>query len=215
MVTIGFLHTSPVHVSTFRALVDDLLPGAEVIEVVDEILLDQARRLGLRDVRVIGGVADHLAELLAADVVVCTCSTIGGVAEEVGRAAGSTVVRVDRAMVERAVELAGDGRVVVVAAVESTLGPTRELFDEVLLATGADTAIEVAVIEDAWERFEAGDVDGYLDVIAEALPRLASGADVVVLAQASMAPALARLDLATPVLSSPRLAIESVRALSV
>lgn len=215
MTTVGFLHTSPVHVSTFRALVDELLPGAEVVEVVDEILLDQARRLGPRDVRVIGGVADHIAELLAADVVLCTCSTLGGIAEDVGRAAGASVIRVDRAMVERAVELgaAGGGRIVVAAAVESTLGSTRELFDEVLLATGVDVTVDLRVVEGAWERFEAGDVDGYLADVAAALPGLAAGADAVVLAQASMAAAVAQVDLTTPILSSPRLAIESLRAL--
>jgi len=214
--TIGFLHTSPVHAATFRALVAELLPHAEVIEVVDESVLDQARRLGVRDVRVIGAVADRLAELVSADVVVCTCSTLGGVAEHVGRAAGTDVVRVDRAMVERAVELAsaGRGRVAVVAALDSTIGPTRELFDEVMLATGADLVVEVHVIRGSWERFESGDIEGYLDVVAEQLPTIARSADVVVLAQASMAPAVARIDAAVPILSSPRLAIEALRAVS-
>lgn len=213
--TIGFLHTSPVHVATFRELVDELLPGAEVIEVVDETLLDQARLLGERDVRVLGGVADRLAELLDADVVVCTCSTLGGIAEEVGRAAGSKVVRIDRAMAERAVELAveGGGRIAVVAALDSTLAPTRALLDEVMLATGAAVDVELHRIDDAWERFENGDQEGYLDLIAAALPEAAADVDVIVLAQASMAPAIGRTRLDLPVLSSPRLAIESLRAL--
>jgi hypothetical protein len=213
--TIGFLHTSPVHVATFRRLVDELIPDAEVVEVVDEILLDQARQLGERDVRVLGGVADRLAELLAADVVVCTCSTLGGIAEEVGRAAGSKVVRVDRAMAERAVELAvgGGGGIAVVAAIESTLAPTRALLDEVMLATGAVVDVELHVVDGAWARFEVGDLEGSLDLIAAALPDIAAGAGVIVLAQASMAPAVGRTQLAVPVLSSPRLAIESLRAL--
>lgn len=214
MTTIGFLHTSPHHVATFRELVAELLPDAEVLEVVDEIVLDQARRLGVRDVRVIGAVADRLAELVEADVVVCTCSTVGGIAEQAGRAAGSVVVRVDRAMVQRAVELAAvaGGRVTVVATVESTLGPTRDLFDEVMLATGVSLQIGTTVIDGAWERFEAHDPEGYLDTIAAELPSIAADADVVVLAQASMAPARGRVEVATPILSSPRLAIEALRA---
>lgn len=216
MTTIGFLHTSPLHAATFRDLVAELLPDAQVIEVVDEIVLDQARRLGLRDVRVIGAVADRLAELIDADVVVCTCSTIGGIAEQVGRAAGTDVVRVDRSMVERAIELVGTGhrRIAVVAALESTIEPTRALFDEVMLATGADIDVEVHVVPRAWEWFEAGDVERYLDTIAASLPTIASHVDVVVLAQASMAPAVARIDVTVPILSSPRLAIEALRATS-
>lgn len=213
--TVGFLHTSREHVATFRALVAELLPDAQVLEVVDEIVLDQARRLGERDVRVIGAIADRLAELVDADVVVCTCSTLGGVAEQVGRAAGEHVVRVDRAMVQRAVELAAssDGRrVAVVATFASTLRPTSDLFDEIMLSTGASVAVETTVIDGAWEHFEHGDTEGYLDVIAAALPAIASTTDVVVLAQASMAAARGRVDVATPILSSPRLAIESLRA---
>lgn len=214
MTTVGFLHTAPQHTATFRALVGELLPDADVVEVVDEILLDQARRHGERDVRVLGAVADRLAELVDADVVVCTCSTIGGVAERVGRAAGAVVVRVDRAMVDRAVEIAaaGGGRIAVVAAIESTIGPTRQLFDEVMLATGAVLQIDLHVVDGAWERFEAGDLEGYLDVIASRLPSISADVDVVVLAQASMAPAVGRIDTQVPILSSPRLAIEAVRA---
>lgn len=214
MTTVGFLHTSPVHVPTFRALVEELIPGAEVIEVVDEFLLDQARTRGPRDVLVIGGVADRIAQLVATDVVVCTCSTIGGIAELVGHESDTNVVRVDRAMAERAVELAGDGQIAVVAAVESTLEPTRALIDEVLLTTGARAGVTLHLVPDAWDRFEAGDEEGYLDVVARALPAIAADATVVVLAQASMAPAVGRLDveLPVPILSSPRLAIEALRA---
>ena len=216
MTTVGFLHTSPYHSAMFRDLVAELLPGARVIEVVDEIVLEQARRLGDRDVSVIGAVADRLAELVEADVVVCTCSTLGAVAERIGRAAGTEVVRVDRAMIERAVELAsgGHGRVAVVAALESTVGPTLALLDEVMLATGATVQVEVHVVDGAWDRFASGDVESYLDTVAGRLPDIVSAVDVVVLAQASMAPAVARIDAPVPILSSPRLAIEAIRAVS-
>lgn len=214
MTTIGFLHTSPSHAPTFRGLVDELLPGATVLEVIDELVLDQARRLGERDVRVLGAIADRLAELNDADVVVCTCSTLGAVAERVGRAAGVEVVRVDRAMVQLAVEIAGaaGGRVAVVAALESTCGPTRELFDEVMLSTGVTVQVDVHVLDGAWDLFAAGDHEGYLEVIAARLPAIAAGVDTVVLAQASMAPAIGRIAPTVPILSSPRLAIEALRA---
>lgn len=214
MTTIGFLHTSRRHSATFRDLVAELLPDADVIEVVDELVLDQARRLGERDVRVLGAIADRLAELTDADVVVCTCSTLGAVAERIGREAGAHVVRVDRAMVERAVELAVGGRrrVAVLAALDSTVAPTLALFDEVMLATGASLEVDAHLIDGAWERFEAGDLEAYLDAIAHRLRAIAVDVDVIVLAQASMAPAVGRIEPIVPVLSSPRLAIEALRA---
>lgn len=218
MTTIGFLHTSPVHVATFRALVDVLAASdvepVDVVDVVDELLLERARAVGPRDLEVLGAVADRLAQLVDAQVVVCTCSTIGAIAEEIGAIAGLNVIRVDRPMVEQAIQIAARGRglVAVVAAVESTVGSTRSLLDEVILATGLAVDVEVRLVEGAWERFEAGDRDGYLAAIAAELPAIAAGADVVVLAQASMADAEALVDLPVPVLSSPRSAVEAVLA---
>ena len=57
----------------------------------------------------------------------------------------------------------------------------------------------------AWARFEAGDLEGYLDAIATELRRSAPLGDVLVIAQASMARAIERCpELALPVLTSPR-----------
>lgn len=57
-------------------------------------------------------------------------------------------------------------------------------------------------------RTEAGDHAGYLDRVARHVRGLADDVDVVVLAQASMAPAANLVgDLSIPVRSSPRLAV--------
>ncbi len=68
-------------------------------------------------------------------VVVCTCSTIGGSAEQTRLPHGQSVLRVDRAMAERAVEIGS--RIVVAAALESTLAPTTELIQDVAAQQGA------------------------------------------------------------------------------
>jgi aspartate/glutamate racemase len=207
MAVVGFLHTAAVHEPTFDALVAELAPELDVRTIVDEALLAAARARGPVAVR--DQVAARLGELAGADMVVCTCSTIGGIAEDVGAELGLQVVRVDRPMAERAVEIGG--RVVVVAALESTLGPTRRLIESVAAARSAEITIEVALVDGAWERFEAGDHDGFLDAIAGRLPALARRADVVVLAQASMAAAAERADrVEVPVLSSPRLAVAAL-----
>ena len=208
MTSIGFLHTSPVHVERFERLVAESAPDVEVVTVVDEVLLDRARSHGLADLILIGGLADRLAQLAEVDVVVCTCSTIGGLAEEIGAAAGLAVARVDRAMAEGAVAIGG--RIAVVAAVASTVGPTVELLETVATANGADVTIDVVEVAGAWDRFEAGDLAGYESAVAEVVRACATDADVVVLAQASMASVADRDDVATldtPVLTSPRAAV--------
>lgn len=210
MATIGFLHTSLVHVATFEALVAELAPDRATVAFVDEALLDRARSSGVDDPGVTDGVQRALVELerQGAGMIVCTCSTIGGIAEMIGSSNGHRVVRVDRPMAERAVELGG--RIVVVAAVESTLEPTRALLESVAAEFGVELELELQIVVGAWDRFEAGDREGYLAAIAEALVSIAERCGVIVLAQASMADAADRLDLGVQVLSSPRLAVSSL-----
>ncbi len=216
MSTLGFLHTSPVHLETFDALVAQLDPLATTVTVVDEGLLADARRDGLDDHGLHLAVRRALADLQqrGAELVVCTCSTIGGVAEHAGQMLGLDVVRVDRAMAEEAVRLAaeGAGRIGVVTALESTVAPTQALLEAVAAAQSADVEIEMILSDGAWSRFESGDVEAYLDAIAATCADCADGLDVIVLAQASMADAVERYRGPVPVLASPTLAVGAALA---
>jgi hypothetical protein len=137
--------------------------------------------------------------------VVCTCSTIGGPAEEIGRPLGVPVRRVDRPMARMAVA-AGD-RIAVVAALESTIEPTHRLLRETADAVGRPVRIIDAPCPEAWSHFEAGDGDRHLATLAAHLETVDDGCDVIVLAQVSMAPVEALVRLTALVLSSPRPAV--------
>lgn len=213
MSTVGFLHTSPVHVVTFDELVAEVAPGRRVEHLVDETLLDRARDHGVSAVR--SELREALADLAdrSVDLIVCTCSTIGGLAEALASESvvGIPVVRVDRPMAELAVE-AGP-RIAVVAALESTIGPTTELIRDVAGDRGVEPDIDVFVVDGAWSRFESGDIEGYHALVAERLSAYATTSDVIVLAQASMAGAVDLVgDIGVPVLASPRVAVERLLA---
>lgn len=210
--SIGFLHTSAVHVPTFNSLVAAAGDGTATACVVDESLLALARLLGPGHVDVGAGVAAGLGQLrdAGADIVVCTCSTIGGEAERIGAIEGLRVLRVDRPMAEAAV--AAGPQIAVVAALESTLAPTGDLLASVADFAMAPVEIVDHVVEVAWDLFEAGDLDGYLAAIAETMMMLDGTCDVIVLAQASMSGAADRVRLSVPVLSSPALAVDAAIA---
>jgi hypothetical protein len=205
MTTIGFLHTADVHVATFHALVAE--HGRQDVHLVDPTLLADARAHGV-DAALEARLGDRLRELAerGPDVIVCTCSTLGGYAERV--TLPMPVLRVDRPMAEAAVAIGG--RIAVVASVASTLAPTRDL----LLECAADADVRPAPCLDAWAFFEAGDLEGYRQAVAAHVRSL--DADVIVLAQASLVPAVELLgDLRVPVLSSPRSAVEKAVAVAV
>ncbi|MFD9010351.1 aspartate/glutamate racemase family protein [Streptomyces sp. Sge12] len=195
MTDLLLLHTSPVHVPVFDALRDRNHPGAVLRHLVAPELLDRARTAGPESV--IPALRRLLTEAGPGAVLV-TCSTIGAAAESLAPALGVPVLRVDRPMAAAAVR--AGRRIAVLAALESTLAPTRELLAEE--AGERPVSIRTHVVAGAWERFEAGDTAGYLARVAEAAGSV-TGADVIVLAQASMAGAADLVTGPVPVLSSP------------
>lgn len=210
---IAFLHTSPVHVETFEGLVHAIDPTLEVEHVVAEDLLTEAQRVGANDPALIQRVQDAMANAASrgAAIVVCTCSTIGGAAERTPTNAGFVAARIDRAMANRAVELGP--RILIVAALASTLGPTAELIHESAAVSRTAVELDQLLVPGAWSHFLRGDRQAYLEAVAAAVRTGAAAANVVVLAQASMAPALDLLgDLGIEVLASPVLGVRSAVA---
>jgi hypothetical protein len=210
--TLTFLHTAHAHVATFERLATDYDEAVTVRHIVDESLLGDAHAHGITP-RLRERVAETILGAFGeqTDLVVCTCSTIGGCAEAAGRQYARPVVRVDRAMAERAVELGS--HVLVAATLASTVEPTRELLLEVAEAAGKRIEVEDLLCETAWPRFETGDDAGYALEIARCLAQADDRADVIVLAQASMAVAEGHCRaLRTPVVSSPRLGVEAALA---
>ncbi|MFD6300510.1 arylsulfatase [Streptomyces sp. NPDC060235] len=193
---LALLHTSPAHIPVFDALRDEDHPALDLRHFVAEDLLARARRQGP------DAVADDVRALLGeavadgARVVLCTCSTIGAVAERTD--AGVPVLRVDRPMAAAAV--AAGPRVVVLATVASTLEPTVALVEEEARRAGRPVEVRTVLVDGAFALFEAGDTDGCARAVADAV----TGADAIVLAQASMTPAQTLTTTAIPVLSSPR-----------
>ncbi|MFG2679998.1 aspartate/glutamate racemase family protein [Streptomyces sp. NPDC048392] len=197
---LALVHTSPVHVPVFEALRDEAHPGLELRHHVDTGLLEWARREGPEAVT--DAVAAVLRQAVAegAHAVLCTCSTVGGVAEAAAARVGVPVLRVDRPMAAAAV--AAGPRVLVLAALESPLAPTVALIEEE--ARRADRPVEVRPrrVDGAWRRFEAGDTVGYLRRVTEVADSV-TGADAIVLARASMAPPRQSTRARVPVLASP------------
>ena len=216
---LAFLHTAQVHVPTFERLVREIAPDLRVRHAVREDLLADARVVGVDDAGLIARVhhAMHEAASSGATVVVCTCSTIGAIAERTATGGAFKALRIDRAMADRAVRTGP--RVLIVAALESTLAPTTALVLSAAQNAGVEVRPSQLLVEQAWSLFQSGDITGYVETLAGAIRAKANSADrtdVVVLAQASMAPVEEALaDLGIDVLSSPapgvRLAVQMAR----
>jgi aspartate/glutamate racemase len=209
---IGFLHTVPALAPRFDADLASAVPGATAVHVVDAELLATAVRSGV-DEDVDAAVAQHIAHLAreGADAVLVTCSSIGESVEKAAAAAAVPVVRVDARMADEAIAAAGPGgRIAVLATLEATLGPTGRILERAAAGSGRPPTVRATVVPDAASARAAGDLAHHDRLVADAVRTAAADADVIVLAQASMAPAADEAHVDVPVLTSPASALRAV-----
>lgn len=192
------LHTAQVHVATFDRLRDEIAPGLTLRHVVRPGWLTEARQgqtEGL-DARIAALAAEAQA---AGQSFLCSCTTLGPLVERQGG------LRIDRPMMQAAARIGG--RILLAHALDSTRGPSLDLLRSL---ADARSQIRALAIPGAWPLFEAGETARFHAYLAGAIRAdlAARGADVVVLAQASMAGAAPLLeDLGLPVLTAPRQAM--------
>jgi hypothetical protein len=211
--SLAFLHTAKPNVAVFTDLVarlDRSVPTRH--ELIEDVLAGAVGSGGVTDAmraQTEAAVLRLIAE--GAPVVMCTCSTIGGVAEATRVPTGARVMRIDRPMAEAAV--ASGRRILVAATLPSTLGPTRALLQQVSNSEGRTIEMVDVLCDQAWPHFARGDRDAYAEEIARAIRAVASDTDIVVLAQASMAPAVEPLKaFGIDALASPELGVRAALA---
>lgn len=183
---VGVLHTVPALVPVFHGLLTERRGDLDIVHTADPSLLSRAIAGGITD-DVEADLRAHLGALrdAGAEAVLVTCSSIGEAATDAAAAVGVPLVRVDAAMADEAVRRArgGQGRILVLATLSATLGPTGRLVQSA--AAGSDVEVAARVVAEAADARAAGDLVRHDRLIAEAIAA-AGDVDVIVLAQASM-----------------------------
>lgn len=184
---VGVLHTVPALVPVFHGLLSERRDDLDIVHTADPSLLSRAIAGGITD-DVEADLRTHLGALrdAGAEAVLVTCSSIGEAATDAAAAVGVPLVRVDAAMADEAVRRARDrqGRILVLATLSATLGPTSRLVQSA--AARSDVDVTAHVVADAADARGAGDLERHDRLIADAIAA-AGDVDVIVLAQASMA----------------------------
>jgi Asp/Glu/hydantoin racemase len=209
---LAFIHTSHVLIPTFAGLARKVLPGVETFHMTDESLIRntiEAQALTRTTIRRLVAMIGSAHEG-GADAVMVTCSSIGPGVKVAREVYDFPVLRVDEPMAESAVQTGK--RIGVAATLSTTLEPTIQLIEETAESHGRAVEIVPSLCRGAFEAVLAGDTEKHDSMLAEALVSLRERADVIVLAQASMARVVPKLSPgATPILSSPELALHHVR----
>jgi Asp/Glu/hydantoin racemase len=143
-----------------------------------------------------------------------TCSSVAPSVNVARSMIGIPILRVDEAMVDRAISYGA--RIGVAATAPTTLGPTTELVHTRSREVGQETQVDAVLCEGAYDALFAGDLETHDRIVRDTLKELMAHNDVVLLAQASMARVAETIpgeEQTAPILSSPRLALERVRDL--
>jgi Asp/Glu/hydantoin racemase len=213
---LGLIHTTASLVPVFQDLCRELLPKIETFNIADDSLVKDVIAHGGLTPGVSNRLGSHIqcAELAGAEVILVTCSSVGPAVEASQPFVSVPVLRVDQPMVDRAISIAE--RIGVVATLSTTLGPTAELIGRRALSLGRPVEVIARLCTGAFEAFLAGDTGLHDRMIQQQLEELRGSVDAIVLAQASMSrviPQLTESLVSVPILTSPRLAIESVAEL--
>jgi Asp/Glu/hydantoin racemase len=209
---VALLHTGAVVIPMTAGLVARELPGVTAVNYLDDKIVAD-----LGDEAVAASVPGRVRELAQAAVdggagaVLLTCSSISELAAQTAEAVGVPVLRIDEAMADEAISLGG--RIAVIATLPTTCGPTTRLIGERAELVGATPRITSVVVEGAFEAVASGDRTRHDDLVADAIRSAAGDADVIVLAQASMASAADAVQVSVPVLTSLESGVRRLRRL--
>ena len=215
MKKIVLLQSSMVSFSTFNDLFREIIPEAQISNLVDEDLLNTLNLNKGITPSIIQRISQYCvaAEAAGADLIFSQCSSTREGIECARKMVRIPIVMVDDGMAETAVAMGA--RIGVVATAAATLKPTASALSQAAKTAGksievktylADGALDVLMKEKNREKHDA--------LVLDLLKRAEKENDVIVLAQGSMVtlePYLSQI--AVPVLTSPRLGVQKARSI--
>jgi len=209
---VTIIYTGMVPVAGTLALAEEVLPGVRIVNIVDDSLLGDVLAAGGLTQDVTRRVCQYAlaAEDGGADLILSQCSSVGEAIDVARKLVRIPIVKIDEPMAEEAVKLGP--RIVVAATLATTLDPTCRLIERTAQRLGRQVQIQRVLAEGAFDVLKAGDTQRHNAMVLGEIRAAQGDAQVIVLAQGSMAVLLPELEgLGVPVLTSPRLGMMRVK----
>lgn len=212
------VHTVSSLIEMFAGLSREILTAdVEVVHIADEVLLKDLLRHGGITPFINHHFSHHVieAEQSGADVVLLTCSSIAPCVDVAQPMVNIPVLRIDEAMVDKALSMGTN--IGVIATASTALKPLPEYVFKKADLVGKNVDVDPVLCDQkAYDAMLAGDMETHDRIVRDTLKELLYRNDVVLLAQGSMsrvADTIPPAEKVAPILSSPRLALERVREL--
>ncbi len=215
--TVFFIHTLNGLADMFDSLCEEHIGEAvELTHISDDSLIKRALDANGLTPAIYRRVCEHVAgaEEAGADFIQFTCSSVSPCADVARYMVGVPVLKVDRPVIEQAVD--AHDRIGVIATASSTLKPSGELVRRIAEERGRDVSVTTVLCKGAYDALFNGEMEKHDSIVRAHLLELAEESDAILLAQASMARIVDALDsgeVSIPVLSSPEPAIRRLARL--
>jgi Asp/Glu/hydantoin racemase len=213
---VALLHTSMVFFERERLLFeiwDELLPEAERVNIIEDKMLDDVLIKKVITPKTTQRMCLYVmaADAMGVDAIFNTCSSLGPTMDIARAMVATPIVKIDDGMAEIAAYQGN--HIGVLATVPTTLNPTIDLISQKAQDKGRKVQIKPGLSEGAFDLLMAGDKAMHDQQVIEKAKDLAKWADLLVLAQCSMARLTTNIEDVTglPVLSSPKLGITHLR----
>lgn len=162
-------------------------PDVEVINIMDDSLLAESLAHGGPTTAVTKRMVAYVlaAETAGADVIMCSCTTMGKATEVGRRLASVPVFNIDEPMAREAVQVGR--RLGILATVPTSAPATERLLRKAAREAGSTVEIESVINEAAFRSLLDGDMETHDRLVHEEMDQLAERVDVIVLGQISLA----------------------------
>ena len=211
-VRIALIHATRVAIAPIEEAAKKHWPEAEMFSILEEALsadraTDRVPVDQLND-RIV--TLARYAEQLDPAGILYTCSAFGDGIETAASTSPLPVLKPNEAMFEEALEH-GNNIAMLYTFPASVEGMEKEFYTEAT-NRNSNASIHSVFAQGAREALSAGDIDTHNKIIAETATTI-TGADAILLAHFSMAPAAnsVRASVSMPVLSSPESAIRKMK----
>lgn len=212
-IRVGVVHTFLYSVEDLKAQFREQLPEAEMINIIDDSLLEEALANGAVTPAIISRMCDYYQNLqeLGCVCALNQCSSVGEASDIAGRTVSMPIFKIDRPMARKAAEL-GE-KIAVIATACSTVEPSSRLVESEAARLGRRVQVDRCFVEGAYEcLLKTGDKQKHNEMVVAKVEEAAKDHDVIVLAQGSMyhlMPLLSHIQV--PVLTSLETGVAQLR----
>lgn len=212
-IRVGVVHTFLYSVEDLKAQFCEQLPEAEMINIIDDSLLEEALANGAVTPAIISRMCDYYQNLqeLGCVCALNQCSSVGEASDIAGKTVSMPIFKIDRPMARKAAEL-GE-KIAVIATACSTVEPSSRLVESEAARLGRRVQVDRCFVEGAYEcLLKTGDKQKHNEMVVAKVEEAAKDHDVIVLAQGSMyhlMPLLSHIQV--PVLTSLETGVAQLR----